>query len=195
MTESPTILIRTRLLRYVKWALAVLVLIYLFQIPWMVFHGKGQSRMGQAFETIAYEAFRNQHDALSKMQVFTADAGPGLCSFWNLEGIWGHCVVVVIHVRDYEPNYLPIVEREVVKLADQLRRPCDLLTKIEPADKQLLLRQLECEGYRINSSFKLRIVVNAVAVDDKREPSNRPPYRWTVTKRNELIEFNFKGEL
>lgn len=183
---------RVKLFKYAKWLLMILVLTYVSLVLWMTFVGKGQSRGGMAFESIAHEAFSRQYSGSPQMQVFIADEGASLCPIWNFEGVWGRCVVVVLHVRDYQSNQLPAVEREVMKLAEQLRQPCVLLSKLGLPNEQQLSRTLGCNASK--GAFRLRVLVNAVMVDAKRSPSGDRPYRWWVTRREKVSEYQFKGE-
>lgn len=169
-----------------------LALAYLAQFLWLALWFKGQSPMGSALETIAHEAFYRQYDGLPQMQVFTADAGAGLCPFWNFEGVWGRCLLVVLHVRDYQPDQLPKVELEVMKLTEQLRHPCVLLSKLRLPNERQLSNSLECGNSK--KSFRLRVLVNTVIVDESRQPSRDRPYRWWVSSRDKLNEYFFKGE-
>lgn len=183
--------IHVKLFRYLKWAVLVLVLAYFIQFMLGAFH-KGQSRMGAAFETISHEAFRKQYDGLPQMRVIGADVGPPVCSFWNFEWIWGRCASVVFHVRDYRPEYQPIVEREVMRLAERLHKPCMLLPTLGlPNEKQLAL-DLECGSSK--KAFRLRIHVESVTVDKEQGPPSSP-HRWWVTNRVHLSSYHFKGEL
>lgn len=130
----------TKVFRYAKWTLLTLVLAYFFLVMWMAFYSKAQSRMGMAFETIAHETLLREYgNNLPQMQVFIADAAPGACSVWNFEAVWRRCVVVVLYVRDYRPEYFSGVEREVKKLAEKLRKPCEQLSKLKFDNQQQLI--------------------------------------------------------
>ncbi len=165
MTEAPGSFLRAKLFRYAKWVVLALALAYLAQFIRGALY-KGQSRMGAAFETIAHEALRRQYDGIPQMRVSGAGANPAVCSSWNFEEIWGRCVTVGLHVRDYLPEHQLIVEREVMKLAEQLRKPCVLLPTLGLSNEQQLAHDLECGNFM--SSFKLRIWVNSVTVIDDR---------------------------
>lgn len=190
MSEKPSSSL-AKLSKYAKWTLLVLALAYVFQILWMMFYGKVQDRMGTAFETISYEAFLRQYNGSPQMQVSMAKAGPSLCPVWNFEGIWGRCVLVILDVRDYLPDYQPMVDQEAMMLAEQLRKPCVLLSKLGLPNRQQLSRDLECGETK--RSFKLRILVDAVAVDETRRFSNKP-HAWATSRRSKIIEYHFKGE-
>lgn len=167
-TDQPLL---TRLFRYVKWAVMALALAYLAQFLWAAGH-KGQSKMGAAFEIIGYEAFRKQYDGLPQMRVGGGNANPNYpyseCPFWNFEMAWGRCIGVVLGVRDYSPEQHPVVEREVVKLAEQLTRPCTLLSTLKLPNEAQLARDLECKSQL--DDFKLEIKVVAGTVVDERGP-------------------------
>jgi hypothetical protein len=160
-----------KLFRYAKWALLILALVYLAQFVWEALY-KGQSKMGAAFETIAQEALRRQYDGIPQMRVMGANTNPNYpyseCPFWNFERTWGRCIGVVLGVRDYSPGQRPIVEREVNKLADQLTKPCTLLSTLKLPEEVQLARELECDEFR--KSFNLRILVDAVTVDSEHGP-------------------------
>ena len=193
MTETPSPFYRTKLFRYAKWVLLALALAYLAQFIRGALY-KGQSRMGAAFETIGYEAFRKQYDGLPQMRVVSAAAAPysSMCPWWNFESTWGRCVHVRLDVRDYLPEHQPVVEREVMKLAEQLRKPCKLLPTLGLPNEQQLAHDLECGSFR--KSFKLQIVVNSVIVRSDQE-NPRTPRMWWVTKVEYLYSYYFKGEL
>jgi hypothetical protein len=188
----------TRLFRYVKWAVMALALAYFAQFVWGSLH-KGQSRMGSAIETIAHEAFKKQYDGLPQMRVVGAGADPTLCSFWNFEWVWGRCLTIAVDVRDYEPDYqiehLSIVAREVEKLAEQVRRPCNLLVALRLPNGEQLARDLECSSPF--QRFRLRIFVYSVTVKDPYAPGPMSkPHRWQIEgPRKHLNTFHFEGDL
>lgn len=177
--------------RYFKKVLLILVLAYVFQILWMMLYGKVQDRMGTAFEAIAHEALLRQYNGSPQMQIAMAKAGPSLCPIWNFEGLWGRCVVVVLNVREYLPDYQPLVEREAMLLVEQLRKPCVLLSKLGLPNRQQLSRDLECGVSK--KPFRLRILVDAVEVDEKLRFLNKP-HAWAVTRRSRISEYHTKGE-
>lgn len=179
-----------RLFGYLKTVLLILVLAYVCQILWMMLNGKAQDRMGTAFEAIAHETLLRQHNGSPQMQVATANAGSSLCPIWNFEGIWGRCVVVVLNVRDYLPDYQPMVEREAMLLVEQLRKPCVLLSKLGLPNRQQLSRNLECGVSK--KPFRLRVLVNAVEVNERLRFSNKP-HAWAVTRRSKISEYHTKG--
>jgi hypothetical protein len=181
----------TRLIKYTKWALLALALAYLAQFIRGALY-KGQDPMGAAFETIGHEAFRKQYDGLPQIRVNGAGAAPAQCTWWNFEWTWGRCVAIGLQVRDYLPEHQPIVEREVMKLAEQLRKPCALLPTLGLPNEQQLARDLECGSFL--NSFRLRIVVNAVTVISNQGPPSKP-HRWHATNFNYINSYLFKGEL
>lgn len=166
----------------------ILVLAYSLQLLWMMFFFKGQSQMGKAFQTIAQRSFQRHHDELPQMRILTADASPGICSFWNFEWAWRRCAVVVIQVRNYQPEYShqPIVEQEVIRLAELIRTPCTLLPSLRLSDEQQLSRDLNCGSYK--KSLKLQLRVESVMADDKWHVTS-------ITRRQLLNDYYFDGSL
>lgn len=184
-----------RLRKYAKWALLILALAYLAQFVRGALY-KGQSRMGAAFETIAQEALRRQYDGIPQMRVMGANTNPNYpyseCPFWNFERTWGRCIGVGLGVRDYSPGQRPIVEREVNKLADQLTKPCTLLSALKLPDEAQLARDMECGS--LLGSFKLEIQVVAGMVVDERGTSSKP-HRWQMTNHQIINIYHFHKEL
>ncbi len=191
MTEKT----RAKLFKYAKWALLALTLAYLFQFVRGALY-KGQSPMGAAFETIAHEALRKQYDGIPQMRVVGANANPNYpyseCSFWSFEKTWGRCIGVGLGVRDYSPEQNPVVEREVIKLAEQLIKPCTLLPTLKLPDETQLARDLECGS--LLDGFKLEIQVVAGTVVDERGPPSKP-HRWQMTNQQIIDIYHFHGEL
>lgn len=170
----------------------LLALAYLTQFVRSAFY-KGQGRMGEAFETIAHATLSRQYDELPQMRIMTAEASSALCTWWNFEATWGKCVVIALDVRDYRPEHLPVVEREVRRLAEQIRKPCALLKTLGLPGEQKLAQALTCDSAKPGNSFKLRIVVNTVTVVRDPNPHSKP--RWQAKDRNHLNTYHFKGEL
>lgn len=155
---------------------------------------KGQSPMGEAFETIAHETLSRQYNGLPQMRVMAGSTHPTLCAWWNFEATWGTCASVGLDVRDYRPEHLPIVEREVNRLAGRLRQPCALLKTLGLSDEKKLAQAMTCDGAKPGRHFKLLIRVNAVTVVRDPNPHNKP-HRWQTTDRNHLNTYRFRGEI
>lgn len=176
--------------RWIVAGTAALLTAYLMQALFSV--GSGESPTSRAFETIGHHALRKQYDGIPQMRVVTAFDGPTQCAFWNFEATWGRCVGVGIHVRDYRPEHHAVVDVQVRRLAEQIRKPCVLLPTLGLPDEPNLSQALGCNAGR--KTFKLRITVASVTVlNEQGKPSN--PYMWSVTNRKELYSYHFKGEI
>jgi len=152
---------------------------------------KGQGPMGKAFEIIGYHAMRKQYDGIPQMRVVSAFAESNQCSFWNFEWTWGRCVGVSLYVRDYRPEHQPIVEAEVHRLAEQLRKPCNRLPTLGLPNEQELARDLGCGAGR--KTFKLKILVTSVTVlSEHVDPAN--PHMWWAANHKKLYSYHFEGE-
>lgn len=152
---------------------------------------KGQGPMGKAFETIGHHAMRKQYDGIPQMRVVRAFAESAQCSFWNFEETWGRCVGVSLHVRDYRPEHQPIVDAQVRRLAEQLRRPCTLVRTLGLPNEQELARDLRCGTG--NKAFKLKILVTSITLRSEQVDSFNP-HMWHATNRNDLYSYHFQGE-
>lgn len=153
---------------------------------------KGQGPMGKAFETIGFHAMRKQYDGIPQMRVVRAFAESVQCSFWNFEWTWGRCVGVSLYVRDYRPEHRPIVEAQVQRLAEQMRRPCALVATLSLPNEQELSRDLGCDSNR--KSFKLKILVTSVTVLSEQNDSANPRM-WWATNHEKLFSYFFQGEI
>jgi hypothetical protein len=182
--------LRAKLLKYAKWVLLVLALAYLFQFVRGLRY-KGQDPIGAVFETIAHETLQRQWDGLPQMRVGGAGA-TNLCARWNFEQLWGQCVAIVVEVRDYLPEYQAIIDREVMKLAKQVRRPCALLPTLRLPNEQQLARNLECNDSK--RAFKLQIAVASVTVTGEQPASIDRPHRWSISGSKRLKSYYFEGE-
>jgi len=171
--------------------LVVLAMAYLLQFLSAIFE-KGQGPMGKAFETIGYHAMRSQYGGIPQMRVVRAFAESDQCSFWNFEWTWGSCVGVSLYVRDYQDEQKPIVEAQVQRLGDRLRRPCALLRALALPNEAELARDLGCDkGRRI---FKLQILVTAITLANERDdPAD--PRGWWATNHHKLYSYFFRGEI
>lgn len=189
----------SRLRRYTKWLLTILILAYSVQFMWLALWFKGQSPMGSALETIAHETLRRQYDGLPQMRVVGAGADPALCSFWNFEGVWGRCLTLAVDVLGYESDYQTehprIVAKAVEKLAERVRRPCDLLVSLGLPDQIQLARDLKCSSPL--KRFRLQIFVYSVIVKDPDVPGPMgKPHRWQIDgRRQHLNTYHFEGKL
>ena len=163
---------------------------YMLQFLWLI-GDKGQSPMGKAFETIGHDAMRKQNTGIPQMRVVRAFAEPSQCSFWTFEATWGRCVVVGLHVRDYRPEHQPIVETQVRRLAEQMRRPCVLVRELGLPNEQDLVRDLGCGSNK--GTFKLKILVTSVTVLSE-QGTSYDPHMWHATTREQLYSFHFEGE-
>lgn len=192
MTCSQLSLSRTRKLVSIgRWLFLALLAAYTVQFLSNIGE-KGQGRMGRAFETIGYHAMQKQYDGLPQMRVVRAFAESHQCSFWNFEWTWGQCVGVSVYVRDYRPEHQPIVETQVRRLAEQLRKPCVLLPTLGLSDEKTLMRDLGCGVGR--EAFRLEIVITSVTVlSDKEDPMD--PHMWWATDHKKLFSYHFEGEL
>lgn len=194
MTEVSSPINRTKLYRYAQWTLLALALAYLAQFLWEAGY-KGQSKMGDAIETIAHEALSRQYSGIPQMRVMGANTNPNYpyseCPFWSFERTWGRCIGIGLGVRDYSPEQHHIVEQEVNKLADQLTKPCTLLSTLRLPDEVQLARDMECGSL---VSFKLQIQVVAGTVVSEHGPLSKP-HRWHMTDRKIIKIYQFHGEL
>ena len=166
-----------------------IILSYSSQFLWGAMH-KGQSEEGFAWEVLAHEVLSRQYDGIPQMRIAGADAPPSLCDQWNFEGFWGRCLSIGLDVRDYKPEYQPIVEREVRQLATQLQQPCALVPTLGLPRESDLMRKLGCGGF--HKTFKLRIWVNSVTVAYESGPPDRPN-RWFPKTREHLVSYHFDG--
>lgn len=166
-----------------------IVLAYSAQFLWGGMH-KGQSDDDFAWEILAHETLSRQYDGVPQMRIAGAGAPPTVCDQWNFEGFWGRCVSIGLDVRDYKPDYHPIVEREVMQLASQLRKPCTLVPALGFPNESDLMRKLGCNSS--HKTFKLRIWVNSVTVAVDAGPPTRPN-RWSPKTSEDLISYQFTG--
>jgi hypothetical protein len=174
-------------------ALALLITIalaYSAQFFWGAMH-KGQSNDDFAWEVLAHEALSRQYSGIPQMRIAGSAVPPNLCDYWNFEGFWGRCVTIGLNVRDYKPEHLPIVEREVARLASQLRKPCALVSTLDLPDASNLRRKLGCGGF--HKTFKLQIGVTSVTVAYESASPDRPN-RWFPKTAEKLISYHFEGE-
>lgn len=178
-------------LRVVVWGLLVFLALYVLEYFWGGIH-KGQTKSDYAWESVAHETLSRQYSGMPQMRIAGGGQSPTVCNFWSFEGFWGHCVSLGLNVRDYRAEDMLIVEREVKRLADQMREPCRLLPTLALPDAENPARDLGCGGWR--KQFKLRIRVNSVTVADERGSLDRPR-RWTTKSTNHLYTTDFvKGE-
>lgn len=166
-----------------------ITLAYFAQFFWGAMH-KGQSDDDFAWEALAHEVLSRQYNGIPQMRIAGGGAPPNLCDYWNFEGFWGRCVTIGLDVRDYKPEYLPIVEREVARLANQLREPCTVVPTIGFPDESDLMRKLGCNS--LHRTFKFRIWVNSVTVAYESASPDRPN-RWFPKTSEHLISYQFKG--
>jgi hypothetical protein len=168
-----------------------LVAAYTLQFLSVIFE-KGQSPMGKAFETIGHHAMRKQYDGIPQMRVVRAFAESDQCTFWNFEWTWGRCVGVSLYVRDYRPEHQHIVESQVHRLAEQLRKPCALLPTLGLPNETELARDLGCGPG--SKAFKLKIMVTSVSVFSEHvDPAN--PHMWWAANHKKLYSYHFEGEI
>ncbi|MDP2793333.1 MAG: hypothetical protein Q8O25_04495 [Sulfurisoma sp.] len=146
MTENKSV---RKILMVAGGLLLTLAMAYLLQLLSTIGE-KGQGPMGEAFETIGHHAMRKQYDGLPQMRVVRAYAESNQCSFWNFEETWGQCVVVALVVRDYRPEHQPIVEAQVRRLAEQIRKPCALLSALGLPNEQELVRDLVTNKFSLD---------------------------------------------
>lgn len=182
-------------LRVVFLALCILAIAYAYEFQWRLVDSKGQFQDDYAWEVLAYETLGRQYRGMPEMRVTYGKPTRRFCNFWNFEAIWGSCVTVKIglDVRDYRPEYGPIVDREVARLADQLRTPCVLLSTLALENEVNLGKALGCNGRK--KSFRLHIWVNDVTVSNERGPADRPN-RWSLKTVKHLYTTDFvDGEL
>jgi hypothetical protein len=176
-----------RFLRGLMWGLLMLLAMYVVEYFWGGIH-KGQTKSDYAWESIAHETLSRQYSGMPQMRIAGGGQSPTVCNFWSFEGFWGHCVSLGLNVRDYRAEDMPIVEREVKRLVDQMREPCRLLPTLALPDAENLAREVGCGGWR--KKFKLRIRVNSVTVANERGPLDRPR-RWTTKSTNHLYTTDF----
>lgn len=182
-------------LRILLCALCVLVIAYAYEFVWRVMDGKGQYKTDYAWEVLAHETLSRQYQGIPEMRVTYGKPSHQLCNFWNFEAILGGCITVKIglDVRDYRPEFRPIVEREVERLADQMRTPCRLLPRLGLLNEAELANDIGCN--RSGKRFKLHFWVNHVTVTSERGPLDRPN-RWSLSTVKHLYTTDFiEGEL
>jgi hypothetical protein len=180
---------RTKLPKYAEWALLILALAYFIQFARALLF-KGEDRKSNAFENIAYETFQRQYDGIPQMQVSGAEIGPKgpACSLWDFEWTWGNCAMIVLYIRDYRPEQQPTVEREMKRLAEQLRKPCVLLPTLRLPGEQQIARDMECSDFA--KSLKLHFRAFAVTVHQEQGPPGKP-HRWWAKNREMLNDYYF----
>lgn len=185
----------SKAIRFIFFVSSILAIAYVYQFQWRLMDSKGQYQDDYAWEIIAHEALTQQYHGIPEMKVTYGKLTHRFCGFWNFESIWGNCATVKIglDVRDYRPEYRPIVEREVSRLIDQLRKPCSLLQNLALAKRADLAEAVGCNGRR--RLFKIHIWVNEVTVDSQQGPSGRPN-RWSISTvqhlyTTDLIEGEF----
>ena len=153
---------------------------------------KGQGPMGKAFEIIGYHALQQQYDGIPQMRVVRAFAESDQCSFWNFEWTWGRCVGVSLYVRDYRPEHKSIVDAQVQRLGERMRRPCELVRALALPNEVELGRDLGCgEGRRL---FKLHILVTSITLANEHDESGNPR-GWWATNHQKLYSYFFQGEI
>lgn len=179
----------------ISFLLGVIVIAYTYEFVWLVMDSKGQYKTDYAWEVIAHEALSRQYHGEPQMRATYGKPSSLQCNLWNFEVIWGSCITVKIGVdiRDYRPEYLPIVEREIALLAKKIRTPCRLLPTLGLASEAELARDIGCNSWR--KRFGLYFWINEVTVVSETGPLERPN-RWTLDTvkhlyTTELIE----GEL
>ncbi|MCX7180567.1 MAG: hypothetical protein NTX56_18005, partial [Proteobacteria bacterium] len=153
---------------------------------------KGQGPMGKAFETIGYHALQKQYNGIPQMRVVRAFAESNQCSFWNFEWTWGRCVGISLYVRDYRPEQQSILDAQVHLLAEQLRKPCTLLTTLGLPNEREIARDLGCSQSK--RTFKLLIVATSVKLLSERS-DDANPQGWWAADHKKLYSYYFQGEI
>ena len=168
---------------------------YFCEFIWLLMDSNGQYKSDYAWEVLAHETLRQQYHAKPQIRVSYGKTSRSQCNFWNFEAVWGGCIAVKIgvDVRDYHPENLTIVEREVAHLAEKMRTPCHLIQTLGLANEIELGNEIGCKSKR--KRFALYFWINEVTVVSESGPLERPN-RWTANTvkhiyTTELIE----GEL
>jgi len=178
------------LVRFVLFALAIA---YVYQFQWRYMDGKGQYEDDRAWQVLAQEALTRQQSGGPAMRVYYAKQGRGLCNLWDFEAVWGDCVVVKIDVdvKNYRPEYGPIVEQEVASLGNQLHKPCTLISDLALKDEVQVRESIGCGGWR--KRFKLHISTHEITVAAGNGTADRTN-SWFPKTRANLDSYYFEGE-
>jgi len=180
---------------YAVYLIGFISAAYFYQFMWLVMESKGGYPEGRAWEELAHEAFSRQYDGTPQMRISFGRRSHELCGFWNFEALWGSCLLVTIglDVRDYRHEYRPVVESEVEKLANTLRRPCVLLSELNLSNEKDLRKQIGCGS---GGLFKLNIRVNEVQVANDQIRIDLRSQRWPSTWFKYLYTTQFfEGEM
>lgn len=181
---------------YVVCLVCFISMAYFYQWLWLAMESKGGGASDRAWEELAHETFSRQYQGVTpQMRVAYGSRRHDLCGFWNFEALWGNCkrVRIVTFVRDYRLEYRPVVEREVEKLANSLRRPCVLLSELNLSNEQELRKQIGCSN---GNSFKFDIAVTDVQVTNEQLRTDPRSQRWSITWGKYLYTTHFfDGEM
>jgi len=181
--------------RKIIYLLGLLVIAYAYEFVWLAMDSKGQYQTDYAWEVLAHEVLSREYHGEPQMRVTYAKPSFQRCNFWIFETVWGGCVSVKIgiDVRDYRSEYRAIVEREVERLAEQMRRPCRLLLGIGLENEAKLAKNIGCNSIR--KRFGFYFWINEVSIVSEKGPLERPN-RWSPNMVKHIYTTEFiEGEL